>query len=72
MEYYLCDKSKYARKSEYRLSLRIKTRRNDVERIDGSLCDKHFQITSHSFNVQAKFTIIEQIKSLSKSEICSL
>ena len=50
------------------------TQRNDVWRIDGPPCDKHFQMPGHNFNTHAKFTIIEEVyyESLSKLKIRSL
>ena len=74
MECSLCEKSQYVGKSEYSLNLRIKTHRNDIFRKDGPPCDKHFQMPGHTFNVHAKFTIIEEVsyKSLSNLKIHSL
>ena len=52
----------------------MNTRRNDACRRDGLPCDKRFQMPGHNFNVDAKFTIIEEVynKSLSKLKIRSL
>ena len=73
MERCLCKKSQYVGKSKYSINLRINTHRNDVWRIDGPPCDKHFQMLGHNFNAHAKFTIIEEVyKSLLKLKICSL
>ena len=75
MEFCLCEKSQYVRKSKYSLNfLRINTHRNDVWRTGGTPCDKYFQIPGHNFNAHAKLTIIEEVynKSLSKLKIRSL
>ena len=60
--------------SQNSLNLKINTHRNNVSRTDRLSCEKHIQIPGHNFNVQAKFTIIEEVynKSLSKLEIRSL
>ena len=73
MEYRLCKKSQYVGKFEYSLNLRTNTHRNDVWRIDGSPCEKDFQMPGHNFNAHAKFSIIEEVynKSLSKLKIRS-
>ena len=61
MECCFCEHSQYVGKSEYSVNLRINTRRNDVWRTDGPLCDKHFQMPDNNFNTHAKFIIIEEV-----------
>ena len=58
MECSIC-KIQYVGKSEWRLKRRINQHRNDVWRIDGPPCDKHFQKQDHDFTKHAKFTVIE-------------
>ena len=62
MECILCKGKQYIGKSEWSLNRRINLHRNDVWRIEGPPCDKHFQENDHDFNLHAKFTIIEKIE----------
>ena len=59
MECTLCEKKQYVGKCEWSFNRRINSHRNDVWRVDGPPCDKHFQLPNHYFNKHAKFTIIE-------------
>ena len=52
MECSIC-KIQYVGKSEWRLNRRINQHRNDVWRIDGPPCDKHFQKQDHDFTKHA-------------------
>ena len=68
----LCKKSLYVGKSEYQINIRINKHRFDTLQEDQleilEICE-HFKISSHSFNRNARFTIIEQVKkSFSKEE----
>ena len=51
------------------MNIRINKHRNDVFRIDGLECDKHFRNAGHDFDKHAKFTIIEELKDKSKSPL---
>ena len=68
MECTIC-KLQYVGKSEWPMNIRINKHRNDVFRIDGLDCDKHFQETGHNFDKNAKFTIIEELKDKNKSPL---
>ena len=62
MECSLCKGKQYVGKSEWSVNRRINLHRNDVWRIEGPPCDKHFQLPGHEFNKHAKFTVIEKIE----------
>ena len=62
-------KRQYVRKSKWPMNIQINKHRNDVFRIDGLDCDKHFKDTGHDFDKNAKFTIIEELKDKSKSPL---
>ena len=68
MECTIC-KLQYVGKSEWAMNIRINKHRNDVFRIDGLDCDRHFRETGHDFDKNAKFTIIEELKDKSKSPL---
>ena len=68
MECTLCLKSQYIGKAEWTLNRRINSHRNDVWRVDGPPCDKHFQLPNHNFTKHAKFTIIEKLEKPSSSK----
>ena len=67
-----CPNHQYGGKSEPPAHKRFNTHRYDVDKPDGLSFDKHFQKPGHSFDHDAKFILIEQIKnhgSLPKDEI---
>ena len=49
-------------KYERTFNRRINSHRNDVWRLEGPPCDKHFQLPNHNFNNHARFTIIEALE----------
>ena len=57
-----------------KITILLENPNNDVWRTDGPPCGMHFQMRSHNFNTQAKFTITEEVhnKSLSKLKIHGL
>ena len=62
MECVLCKGNQYVRKAEWPMNQRINSHRNDVWRLNGPPCDKHFQKENHDFTTHAKFTIIEKLE----------
>ena len=74
MECTLCERKQYVGKCEWSFNRRINSHRNDVWRVDGPPCDKHFQQENHDFNKHAKFTVIEKIEKppLDKKELRKL
>ena len=38
----------------------MNTYQNDIKRTDGPPCGKYFQMSGHTFNAHATFTIIEE------------
>ena len=69
MECTLCEKKQYVGKCEWSFNRRRNSHRNDVWRVDGPPCDKHFQLPNHDFNKHAKFTIIEALENPPKDKI---
>ena len=67
MECSIC-KIQYVGKSEWRLNRRINQHRNDVWRIEGPPCDKHFQKQDHDFTKHAKFTVIEKLEKVTNDK----
>ena len=63
MEYSLCEEFRFGGKSKYQVKIMVNVR-NNVKRLNGSPCDKHFQEHSHEFNLEVKFTILELIEML--------
>ena len=59
----LCSNSQYVGKSEPPANLRINTHRHDVSSPNGGTFDKHFALPGHNYNKNAKFILIEQVKS---------
>ena len=74
MECTLCERKQYVGKCEWSFNRRINSHRNDVWRVEGPPCDKHFQQENHDFNKHAKFTVIEKIEKppLDKKELRKL
>lgn len=66
----LCPKeTQYVGKSEPPAHLRINTHRHDVHDPKGGAFDHHFALPGHDFNQHARFTLIEQVKTVrSKAE----
>ena len=56
----------YVGKSEWAMNIRINKHRDDVLREDAILACQHYKQTSHSFNGDATFTIIETLKDQGK------
>ena len=67
----LCSNSQYIGKSEPPANLRINTHRHDVSSPNGGAFDKHFALPGHSYNKNAKFILIEQIKSSTGSKMAT-
>ena len=65
---------KYVGKCEWSMNRRVNTHRNNVRRIAGPPCEKHFQQQDHDFNKHAKFTIIEALEKIpqNKTELTKL
>ena len=59
-------KLQYVGKSEWTLNIRINKHRNDVLKDDAILACRHFSETQHTFNEDAKFTIIETLNNQGK------
>ena len=56
-------RSQYVGKSETPFNIRLNNHRKDVNNVQATLSvSKHFREANHSFNRDAKFTLIEQIK----------
>ena len=49
------------------MNIRLNKHRNDVFREDSLLVCQHFKQASHSFNIDAKITIIETLKNQGKT-----
>jgi len=58
----------YVGKCETQLNIRINNHRKDVQSINAIPVCKHFNDKNHSFNDDARFTIIEQLKNLKESK----
>ena len=59
----ICPNSQYVGKSEPPVHLRINTHRYDVTSPNGGPFDKHFNQPGHSYNENARYILIEQIRS---------
>ena len=59
----LCPKTQYVGKSDPPLNLRINTHRYYVTSPNGGLFDKHFNLPGHSYNENARYILIEQVRS---------
>ena len=57
-----CPNSQYIGKSEPPVNLRINTHRHDVSSQTGLNFDKHFASPGHSYNENARYILIEQVK----------
>ena len=55
-------------KTECPMNIRINNHRKDCHQEYAMPAIRHFSINGHSFNNNAKFTIIEQLKDTSKSK----
>ena len=61
--------SQYVGKSETPFNIRLNNHRKDVNNVQATLSvSKHFREANHSFNRDAKFTLIEQIKNQTLSQ----
>ena len=70
-----CPRHQYVGKSEPPAHMRFNTHRYDVNQPTGLSFDKHFSTPGHSFDHDARFILLEQIKnhrSLPKEEIRSI
>ena len=67
MECILCNKQ-YLGKAATTFNIRLNNHRKDGKNVDAIMPSKHFQQESHNFNKHAKFTIIDQLKNISKSK----
>ena len=70
-----CPFNQYVGKSEPPAHKRINTHRSDVHSTKGNSFDKHFALPGHSYDHDARFVLIEQIRNeeiLSKEEIRSI
>lgn len=67
MECILCNKQLLG-KAETSFDIRPNNHQKDVEKVDAIMVCKHIQQESHSFSRHAKFTIIDQLTSTSKSK----
>ena len=67
MECNIC-KLQYVGKTEWPMNIRINNHRKDCHQEYAIPAIRHFSIIGHSFNNNAKFTIIEQLKDTSKSK----
>ena len=62
----LC-KTQYVGKAETALNIRLNNHRKDVKDPKAIPVDKHFNQAGHSFNLHAKFIIIEQLQDIEKT-----
>ena len=61
--------AQYVGKSETPFNIRLNNHRKDVQNLQVTLsASQHFREANHSFNRDAKFTLIEQIKNNSLSQ----
>ena len=61
--------SQYVGKSETPFNIRLNNHRKDVNNVQATLSvSKHFREANHSFNRDAKFTLIKQIKNQTLSQ----
>ena len=58
----LCQNTQYICKSKPPVNLRINTHRYDVNNPKAVAFDEHFLLPGHNFNVNAGFTLIEQVR----------
>ena len=65
----ICPKSQYIGKSEPPVNMRINTHRYEVTSPNGGTFDKHFTLPGHNYNRNAKFILIEQVRSKKTSKI---
>ena len=63
MECALC-KVQYAGKAETTFNIRLNNHRKDVNNPNSIPVDLHFRKPGHSFNLHAKFTLIEQLRTI--------
>ena len=63
MECALC-KIQYVRKAETAFSIRLNNHRKDVNNPESIPADLRFRKPGHSFNLHAKFTLIEQLSNI--------
>lgn len=61
-------KIQYVGKCETQLNIRINNHRKDVKSINAIPICKHFNDKTHSFNNDARFTIIEQLKNMNETK----
>ena len=59
---HLCRNTQYVGKSEPPANLRINTHRYEVNNPKAIAFDKHFLLPGHNFNANARFTLIEQVR----------
>ena len=52
----------YVGKAQTAFNLRLNNHRKDVRRTDAIRADRHFNCPDHEFNRDAKFTVIEELK----------
>ena len=64
--YNLCPKTQYLGKSEPPVNLSINTHRHEVKSPNGGQFDKHFNLSGHDYNENARFILIEQVNQQSK------
>ena len=65
----ICTNSQYIGKSEPPANLRFNTHRHEVSSPNAGAFDKHFNLPNHSYNKNAKFILIEQVKSPTGSKL---
>ena len=63
----LCPNTQYVGKSEPPVNLRINTHRYEVNNPKSLAFDKHFLLPGHNFNANARFTLIEQVRTTTNS-----
>ena len=63
MEWALC-KIQYVGKAETAFNIRLNNHRKDVNNPKSIPADFHFRKPGHSFNLHAKFTLIEQLSNI--------
>ena len=63
IEYTLC-KIQYVGKAETAFNIRLNNHRKDVNNPKSIPADFHFRKPGHSFNLHAKFTLIEQLSNI--------
>ena len=61
-------KVQYIGKAKAPFNIRLNNQRKDVSNPKSILADLHFKTSGHSFNMHAKFTLIEQLSNIDTAD----